>query len=308
MSFISTQSKGTLLVALSGILYGIVGYCGTMLFQEHFSVPAMLFWRFVIASIWMGATCYLQRKRLSIPVKHPGNLLKAVIFSAIFYSGASAFYFLASEHIGTGAAMVIYFSFPVFVILFSWLLSEWKMNKAAFLSLTGVVAGLILLKGNGETTLNFVGILLGLISALFYGCYVFNGQHTTHVTDTRLLTLLICIGNAIIFLALTCYTHTWILPTTTKAWVNILAIGIISTALPIQLLLDGLKFISSVKASILSVFEPVVVVILGVALLDEAISGVQLIGMIVILTGAILIQFERSADISPAHKADEIIK
>lgn len=300
MLSISTQTKGTLLVAFSGVLYGIVGYCGTMLFQEHFSVPAMLFWRFAIATLWMSISCYTQRKRLIIYSHRFKGLTKAVFFSSVFYSGASAFYFLASEHIGTGVAMVIFFAFPVFVTLFSWALTEWKMTKTTFASLMGVIIGLILLKGHGETSLNLTGILLGVTAAIFYACYVYNSQHTTYVIDTRLLTLLICAGNTVIFFLLMQYTHTTLFPTTVKAWANVLAIGIISTALPIQLLLDGLKSISSVKASILSVLEPVVVVILGVALLNETISTMQFMGIVTVLIGAILIQFERPTE-SASH-------
>jgi drug/metabolite transporter (DMT)-like permease len=92
------------------------------------------------------------------------------------------------------------------------------------------------------------------------------------------------------------YTHTFTVPTTITAWANVLAIGIIATAIPIQLLLDGLKFISSVKASILSVLEPVMVVVMGLAFLGESISSMQVIGIITVLTGAILIQFERPTE------------
>ena len=295
MPIISNPLRGTLLVALSGMLYGIVGYCGTMLFREHFSVPAMLFWRFGIATIWVGVSCLSQRKKLLIHAHRYKGLGKAVIFSSVFYSGASAFYFLATEHIGTGVAMVIFFSFPVFVTLFAWMLSSWKMNRATFASLALVVVGLILLKGHGSNALNIVGLLLGVIAAISYACYVYNSQHTTYIIDTRLLTLLICASNTIIFFLLMMYTHTLTTPTTLTAWANVLAIGIIATAIPIQLLLDGLKFISSVKASILSVFEPVMVVVMGLTFLNESISSMQILGIITVLTGAILIQFERPA-------------
>ncbi|MFZ2314111.1 MAG: DMT family transporter [Gammaproteobacteria bacterium] len=294
MPLISNQLRGTLLVALSGMLYGIVGYCGTMLFREHFSVPAMLFWRFSIATIWVGVSCLSQRKKLLIHAHRYKGLGKAVLFSSVFYSGASAFYFLATEHhIGTGVAMVIFFSFPVFVTLFAWVLSEWKINEATFASLIMVIIGLILLKDHGSNALNIVGVLLGVIAAISYACYVYNSQHTTYIIDTRLLTLLICASNSAIFFLLMIYTHTFTVPTTITAWANVLAIGIIATALPIQLLLDGLKFISSVKASILSVLEPVMVVVVGLAFLGESISSMQVIGIITVLTGAILIQFER---------------
>lgn len=64
---------------------------------------------------------------------------------------------------------------------------------------------------------------------------------------------------------------------------------IVATAIPIQLLLDGLKYVSPVKASILSVFEPLVTVFIGFVLLHETMSSLQSIGITIVLLGAILI-------------------
>ena len=64
--------------------------------------------------------------------------------------------------------------------------------------------------------------------------------------------------------------------------------ALISTALPILLLLEAMKYISSTKASILSVLEPLFVVIFGVILLDEQISLAEGCGVVIVLAGAML--------------------
>jgi hypothetical protein len=43
------------LVSLSGVLYGLLGYTGISLVQQHFTLAQMLFWRFFIVSIWLIA-------------------------------------------------------------------------------------------------------------------------------------------------------------------------------------------------------------------------------------------------------------
>lgn len=293
---INNQLRGTFLVAISGMLYGIMAYFGTQLFQQHLSVENMLFWRFLIASFWMMGFIFFSTKKIAKPDLSRSAIMKMMIFGAITYSGASAFYFMACEYIGTGVAMVIFFSYPIFVTLFAWCLSQWKMNKTAFLSLVFVIIGLIFLKGNGKAELNLFGIGLGMIAAIFYAVYIYGSQHTSKSLDSRLLTLLICLGNCAIFLVFSLYNHTFVLPTSSAVWINIFALGILATALPIQLLLDGLKYISPIKASILSVLEPVVTVLVGIALLHETISSQQSIGMIVIIIGALLIQFERAPE------------
>ena len=290
----SNPWRGTLLVALSGMLYGAIGYCGTQLFHQHFSVSSMLFWRFCIASLAMLTFICSSKKKVFELRGEKSAFLKLLLLGILSYSGASAFYFAASKHIGTGLAMVIFFSFPVFVTLFVWCSSSWRMNKYAFFSLLTVILGLILLKGQGEHALNLFGILLAVIAALFYAIYVYGSRYSGQLMDSRLQTILICLGNAIIFLVISVYNHTLFIPETLSAWFYILALGVLATAVPIQLLLEGLKYVSPIKASILSVLEPVVTILFGLVLLHETISSLQLLGIMIVLLGAILIQFERT--------------
>lgn len=295
LSFIKqSHLRGTLLVALSGILYGAIGYFGTKLIDENFTVSAMLFWRFFSATLWIIFSSLIMKKNI---FKHSGthfSLMKTILYAAVSYSTASALYFMASKHIGTGAAMVIFFSYPVFVTLFAWVLSSWRMNKYAFASLIAVVIGLVFLKGRGENALDLMGIVFAMGASLFYATYVYGSQHSAKNIDSSLLTLLICLGNAVIFFAFACYNHTFVFPVSVISWVYIWSLGVFATALPIQLLLDGLKYVSPIKASILSVFEPVVTVLLGLALLNETMSYTQSVGVMIVLLGAILIQFERT--------------
>lgn len=294
----SLQFRGTLLVALSGMLYGIMAYFGVQLFQQHMSVENMLFWRFFVAMLCMAIPVFILKRTESELLVSRTAMLKIIVFAAVSYSGSSGFYFLACQHIGTGVAMVIFFSYPIFVTLLAWFLSKWKISKTTLLSLFAVVLGLILLKGKGENTLNVLGIALGMIAALFYAIYVYGSQHTTKTMDSKLLTLLICMGNSFIFFIYSYCTGTFFIPHTYHAWIDILALGILATALPIQLLLDGLKYISPIKASILSVLEPIVTIVIGLWLLNESISLLQSLGIMIVLLGAILIQFEKSQPVN----------
>lgn len=288
------EMRGTFLVALSGMCYGLMGYLGTQLFANHFSVSNMLFWRFFIAMIWIFCITLLFSKNTFLKHKVDTSLLKIILLGAVSYSGTSAFYFLACLHISTGLAMVIFFSYPIFVSLFALIAGQWRINKYALGSLATVLVGLIFLKGRGNSSLDTLGVALSILSALFYATYVYSSRHNAKRVDSRLLTLFICMGTSLIFFLIACYTHTFSLPTTFRAWFYIISLGIVATALPIQLLLDGLKYISPIKASVLSVLEPVVTVLVGFILLHETMSFLQVIGVLVVLLGAILIQFEKS--------------
>lgn len=289
------ETKGTILVALSGMLYGLIGYLGTKLFNDDFSVEAMLFWRFLVAAIWMLSGSLFSLRTRFANVGSPAALFKITMFGAVTYSCASAFYFQASKHIGTGIAMVIFFSFPVFVTLFAWLSKSWHMNRHALISLIAVMIGLFCLRGSGEAS-DKIGIIFAVMASLSYAVYVFGSRYTVTNLDSRLMTFFICFASAVVFGVISLVTKTFMFPHNWQSWVYIGTIGILATALPIQLLLDGLKYISPIKASVLSVLEPVVTVLLGFWLLHEHLTLVQSIGVVIVLLGALLIQFERSQE------------
>lgn len=297
---------GTLLVITSGLLYGMIGYFGIKLFEQGFSVPAMLFWRFFIAAAWMLIMTLVLRRghKHKLASGQLGLMLKLAVIGAISYAGGSAFYYLSSLHIGTGPAMVIFFSFPVFVTLFSVVFKKTRMNRYVVLALLMVMSGMVCLNGSGIHNLDNMGILFALIAAVSYAVYVYYSQASSTQVDTLRLTLFICAGCSLIFLFFAVASQTFQVPHTLRAWRDILTIGVIATAVPIQLLLNGLKYISSVKASILSVLEPVTTVVIGLLFLNETLSGMQVAGILIVLSGAVVIQFEKQ----PEFKAKTPLK
>lgn len=290
---ISLQLRGTFLVGLSGILFGLIGILGTKILDLSFTIENMLFWRFLIASLWILLICAICKKNIFQKNNTDISIVKTFIFAAISYSASSALYFVSSKQVGTGVGMVIFFSFPIFIALFTWVLNGWRVDKYALISVMAVTVGLLFLKGEGKQALNIFGIAMGLLAAIFYAIYVYGSQHSAKKLDALLLTLLVCVGNTIIFLILAWYNNSLFVPASLKAWSLIFVIGIFSTVLPIQFLLMGLKYISPMKASILSVSEPVVTLIVGLLFLDETLSLMQTIGIVIVILGALFIQFDK---------------
>lgn len=296
----TTEIRGTLLVTLSGLLYGFMGYFGTQLIHQHFSLPAMLFWRFFIAMWWVGLSALVTRKNIFADLNHSSTLLRTVLISGISYSGASALFFVASQYTGTGIAMVIFFCFPVFVTLFTWATTHWQMNRYTATSLVAIVVGLFLLKGRHTHAVTLTGIAWAVGSGISYAIYVLSSKQIMNKNiNSSLLTFLVCLGTSLTFFILAVCTHSFFIPSSLTTWCYIIAFGVIATAIPIQLLLEGIKYISSIKASILSVLEPVMTLLVGVVLLDESMSVWQTVGVAIVLMGALFIQFEKRSEPRP---------
>lgn len=294
---IHPQLKGTLLVALSGILYGGLGFFGTKMQSAQIGINSMLFWRFFFAFIYMLLCTNVRKIDVRKLVVHKKDY-QILIFAIFAYCLSSLFYFVACRYVGTGIGMVIFFSYPIFVTLFSWLFSNWRMNLHVFLSLSAVMIGLILLKGQGQQTLNALGIFWGLIASLSFAAYIYSSKALATKIGTNVQTVLLCFGNSCIFfiLAFSIDGHLGV-PVTASGWVYGLLLGIIATALPVQLLLDGLKYIGAIKAAVLAVLEPIVTLIVGGIFLHELISPIQFLGISVLLAGTLIMQFDKPAAI-----------
>ncbi|MDX1902175.1 MAG: DMT family transporter [Gammaproteobacteria bacterium] len=285
--------KASLLVALSGTLYGFLGYLGTKILQDNIAISTMLFWRFLVAGLWMLLFVAKDHFKNRYPI-NKRVLISMFLLGAVGYATSSQFYFMASESIGTGLAMVIFFSYPVMVAIAAWMMHGKKLHIGTIFILVIMIAGLFLLQKSGTHGLSFIGILFAIFSAVCYAFYVIGSKrYSSDAMNSSMLTMMVCFGCALIYAAMAVPTHQFIVPTSLNSWICILSLGILSTALPIQLMLEGLKHVSSTRASIISVLEPVVTVIVGMILLHETASTYQMLGIVMVLGSALLIQFQK---------------
>jgi drug/metabolite transporter (DMT)-like permease len=250
--------------------------------HAHISVPTMLFWRFVVSSIFLVCCLVLQDQ----PSTDRKEIVKAFLYGVFFYSGSALGYFFSSVYIGTGFAMVVFFIYPAIVIILNYVLYRQPIAPHYYLALFFIVSGLILLVEGQPLKGDVLGIGMGLLSAFSYAAYVV-GSKKANISPV-VSSLMVSLGCCVTSLVFAYAEGSFLVPHGADVWAHILGLGILCTALPIVLLLQALKYISAVKASILSVFEPVFVISLGVVLLGETITHLQLWGIGVVLLGALL--------------------
>jgi drug/metabolite transporter (DMT)-like permease len=280
---ISIEQRGSIYAILSGFLYGFVGYFGVSIIHSSISITNMLFWRFMIASLVIGVILFLTKPK-QFPHK---DMCIAFVNGAIFYGLSTWLYFLACPYIGSGLAMVILFTFPAMVMLLNHFIFKKEIPTIYYFALAIIIIGMCFFIDKNEIRVDIVGIVLSIFSALSYAGYIVSSKKITSLTP-MLSTLMICSGCATTFFFFSCLNHTLTIPTTRIIWLDLCGISIVSTAAPVLLLMYSLNYIHSEKAAILSVLEPIFVVILGVTLLGEPMKLQYIMGIIIVLTGALL--------------------
>jgi len=285
---------GVLYTALSGILYGSIGYFGATLMEHGFSVSNLLLWRFLLSAVLLiPVLVWWLKDRPSIDWK---NCLKLFLFGAIFYGGSTALYFEASRSIGTGLAMVIFFAYPIVVVALSSFLHQTPFTKATFAALILIVVGCTLIALGEKFQVDFYGITLAVLSGVGYALYVFFSKGASKSIAPAIATFVVCLGGTVAFVPCTLLIDGFInVPSNAFMWTNAGLFSLMGTVLPVMFMLVGLKTISANKASIISVLEPVTTLAVGAAILNENVSMLQAIGAVIILLSAVLVQLEKEA-------------
>jgi drug/metabolite transporter (DMT)-like permease len=277
------KRKGKFYAIISGLMYSLLGYFGVSIIKEGYSVENMSFWRFFIAAIFILIIMLPNWRQIKVDKV---DAIKMLIVGAIFYGGCSMLYFVAAKYIGTGLAIVIFFTFPAFVLLINKFLYDIRITKNYIAAVGLIMIGLIFLIDLKEAKADLYGIILSILTGILYAGYVVGGKQIK--MPPLVSTLLACTGCFIAALIFSINDGTFEIPKGLNVWIDILGISIISTALPMILLLEALRYISATKGAILSVLEPVFMVFIGVIFLQEKITFLQGIGVCVILSGSLI--------------------
>jgi len=75
-----------------------------------------------------------------------------------------------------------------------------------------------------------------------------------------------------------------------EAWLGVLGVGIVSTALAVQTFYAGVRRIGAAQASLVSTVEPVYTIVLATLLFGELLTPIQLLGGILVISAVILAQ------------------
>jgi drug/metabolite transporter (DMT)-like permease len=288
----SGEQKGIIYVLASGLCYGLIGYFGISIMQENLSAYNMLFWRFLVSTLVMFGFSFLQMREKYFLQKNFSQLTKIFFYSALFHGTSSAFYFMSSARIGSGLAMILFFIYPLIVVILNRIFFQTKISKYYFFSISAIFIGIILLADLQHFSMDLFGIFLGILAAIFFGLYVFAVQKSSIPPITLAFTVSLgcCFASGIFALI----DGSFLVPQNIKPVFNIIAMGVISTALPILFFLRGLNYINSTKASLLGVCEPLAVLFFGWLLLAEEINNMQLIGSAIILLGGAIALIEKN--------------
>ena len=121
-----------------------------------------------------------------------------------------------------------------------------------------------------------------MLAACFYASYIVAGSRLTPRAGPLRSTAVIMVGAALTVVTLALITKPG-LPGSGRGWVALAAVVVICTVVAPWSFFAGVSRIGPADASTISTLEPVVSVLLGVAVLGERLAGIQVAGAVLVL-------------------------
>lgn len=287
--------SGTVYCVASAVAYGAMGILGKLAYDEGASPGTLLATRFVLAAalFWLIAAS-LDGGRPLRDLRRLTRRDAALAFGlgAVGFGAQASGYFLALERLDASLLSLLVYTFPVIVAVAAVVLGRdrWSRRTAGALMLAS--AGLVLvLLGAAAGALDPIGTALGLGTAVVYSAYVLVSERLVARLSPLTLSTLVCSGAAATF-TLTGLALGQLRPDRVSAagfgWLAGLAV--VSTVGAVVLFFAGLRRVGPTAASILSTFEPVVAVVLAVAVFSESFGPQQIAGGALVLGASLAVQ------------------
>lgn len=277
---------GYLLIIISAIGFGVMPIFASYAYENNVTLTTFLFLRFAFTSIIFFAYIFLKKIKINI---NKTQLLYLILLGGILYTLQSTFYFSSIKYIPTSLAVLLLYLYPVFVAFLSFFINKEKLSIKLFLSIAISLTGMILVLGTPESDINYIGILLALGAAIIYSFYIIIGNKMALLLSPIITSAFIALFASLSLLIGGIFTNTLSFDFNTTGWLPILGTTLFSSIIAMVTFFKGMNIIGPTRASILSMVEPVVTIVFSIILFNDTMSGLQFVGGIIIIIGAILV-------------------
>lgn len=350
-----SKAKGFFFGILAAVSYGVNPLGAKYLYEEGFNVESVLFYRYGLAALIIGvimvgkiitgrkaastlrqAQCTASsatgtpsatepQSSVTDPVEATGyesfkvsrGELSTLIALGLLFVVSSLTLYCSFLYMDSGVACSLLFVYPVMTAVLMAMLYGEKITKttaaAIALSLVGV---LLLYKGDGETVLSTVGVLLVMVSALSYALYIIvanrasapeSGLEASHNRFSKYLphratihrldmsamklsfyVLIVCAVSMVLFSLTSPERH--LMPLATgREWGYSLMLAIVPTVFSLVSMGIAVRIIGSTPTAIMGALEPLTAVVIGLTVFHEALTVNLVAGILLILTAVITI-------------------
>lgn len=308
------------LVVLSACGFGSGALFAKPIYASGVDWLTLLSWRFLLAALlsWGWLLLWPAQRRALRRLSRRRVLV--LVLLGLLYLGNSGTYFAGLETVDASLAALIVYLYPALVAVMSIRFARRLEGRRAWAALALATSGVALAVGGIEpgAAPPLAGLLLVLASPLIYAVWIIlaarlsgeragdggggrpaptpphDSETTTRPEQTEpapaaaIMLSATAAGWWLSALALGRPMAPTSIPA--EAWLPLLGIGLLATAIAVQAFYAGARRIGAAQASLVSTIEPVYTIVLATLLLGEVLGPIQLVGGILVITGVVIAQ------------------
>ena len=283
---------GTLCAIGAAVCYGTNPLGALNLYAEGMNTPSVLFYRFGLAWAIVAIVMIFRRETLRVS-KREFLTLSALGILFIF---SSLTLYLSFRRMPAGIASTILFTYPVMTAAIMAIFFRERITFSTVASIALALAGVLLLYwGDTGGTLNIIGVILVLVSALTYALYIIVVDKSPLQMSSFKINFYVLLWCAIGMATFALVSgQTLMLPPTPRAWLWVSWLAVVPAIMALVMMVYAAKYLGSTPTAILGALEPTTAVLIGIFVFSEPFTLRLLIGIVLILAAVIIVVLRKS--------------
>lgn len=312
---------GVAMVALAAMGFGLNGVLAREAADLGFGGATFAFWRSFASVVALAGILVLGvalRRLPTVPLRSIRRFeWLQLVAMGLCVAGTTLGLFLSFERSTIALALIVFYTYPVMVAVMAVPVYDEQLGGRRLVAILVAVVGMVLVLLGPSTaeaaSVDPLGVLFALGAALCQTGYALiasrgfasvpSFQAATLLRWFSLLAYLLLLIPLIVVLG---DAQRLLGPFEgIDAWVLVVIAGIFSAALPTAGLVAGYRRVGPTRGAVLMLLEPLTGVILAALLVAERPGPIQLLGGVLVLVGASLVQLVATRRSAPAEPSAE---
>src|SRR5262245_22683228 len=272
-------------VLASSFLVAVVPNFSKLAYQSGASVPLVIAGRFVITVLLLGLTLVVQRRSIFTSTR----VLRLCLIGGISNAFTSFGVLTAITRIDLSLVILIFYLHPILIAWFGHVRGTYALNRFRLFCCVLILAGLALALSVSLARLDALGVALAFIGACAAAAMLVANGEAVHEGGTVIVNFYSAIVALVPACAIGVAVGPLTLPGTEAGWFGFLGTGA-AMCLGLALFFAAIPPIGLVRATMITVVEPVFGILLAMLLFSEHLSAVQWFGVAVVVSGLLLLE------------------
>ncbi|WP_019318463.1 DMT family transporter [Streptococcus mutans] len=284
--------KGTVLVVLAAIAWGISGVSGQFLMKQGISVYLLTSLRLLISGLLLIGVVIWQQPQQVKAILEDKKVLAGIFGFSICGLLLNQFSYLQAIHYtNAGTATVLQYMAPVLVLTVICFKNRSLPTMGELTAILLAILGTFIIATHGQLgnlALTPAGLFWGLFSAVTYTLYMLLPIKLIQEWGSLLV---IGLGMLLGGLVFSLVSRSWqynpqFQANNLLAYVGLIIVG---SVFAYTSFLKGVSLIGAVKGSLLASIEPIAAVFFSVAIMKEIFYPIDFLGMLLIILAVLII-------------------